>query len=784
MLSPNRIRSLLHEYRENEIAAIPVFKMRNGNGFTGKKTRIRGWSEFSNRLPTEAEIDSWDLNNASGIAVVLGKASNLACVDIDRVEPEALQKMQPSTYTVVGKKGEKRFFRQRHSDSEPVPHGTIITKNQFEFFLTGKYAVVEGLHSQGDNTDPLEYKFRGPKLIDADFDDIPVIDMKYVQVAENFHSVDEPIAPKDTPQLADGRFNDMKAEVAKVIVKKMSRDDSIQCLIDHDQARNPHNLFFKDRKRFPRCGDAETNAEWFIAEHRLSFAGAKKHPQEIERPKTNTFSRLFEGKEWPEPTPFTIEEHVKDISPDLIPNGFWKDFVVSQAKNVGCDLAPAFLQSLVVASSVLAGKVTIFPKKYDVGWSIYPIIWSLHVGRSGSKKSPITKRFLPPLNEMQREANEIYRERFAKNSSLESRRKKKLKRLENELDQAEEENAETAMEEISNKLNSLILEIEKDKVYRRQFKVDQITPEAMNIVLDVNASTLLARDEFSGLWKTFNKKGYETFRTNLLSAHDGEGLIYQTKANGEQFIESARLSFHSNVQPSLLEGMIRETLNDHDDGFLQRAILTAETATEKKPTDDADTSRLFKKYDIKIREVEDFDPITVTFTDTAQAHFDQYLEYIEKRTKQMTTDFLESFVGKFRGQVVKIAFLMEFIQQERGIPTKISTKSLIKAAEFLEYSYQSLLLQLKRPAYSLANELVENLKLRLIHTDTTISTLVRSCHKRFFDGPEAREAIAILEKNNYIRLEKVGKGNILRVNPHLLGEKPDTNKVKELMNGN
>jgi len=790
-LTESRIKQLLHEYRENGISAIPVHKKRKGaNGFTGKGTIITGWSQFSDILPTEKQIDSWNYSNASGVAVVLGPASNLACVDIDRNDPFALQKMQPSEYAVVGKKGEKRFFRQRYSDSEPLPSGGIITHNEIEFFLRGKYAVVDGLHSQGDNTDPLFYKTRGYPLIDADFDAIPVFESKYIDIARGLNTQDDPIAPKVEKTLdgnLDGRFLDMESEVAKVIARNFSRDDAIQHLVDHGRARNPHNLFFKDRDRFPRCGDEETNAEWFIASHRLTFAAKKKHPQEIERPKTNTYSRIYQGKEWPAPIPFTIEDHVKDLDPSIIPKGPWREWIEASSRNVQCDIGPLFMQALTVLSSLIGTKTTIFPKKKDLGFTVFPILWTLHIARSGSKKSPITKRVSGILKEFQAEENETFKEKQAEVRPILNRINKKLKYANRKLDDfiqqsMENDNLEHEIESWESRIVDIERELEEHKVYKRQFVIDLITPEKLYQVLENNPQgVLFKKDEFSSLWNTFKKTGYEGFRQFLLQCHDGEGASYQTKNQGENFLKEAGIALLGNLQPSLLEGMLEETIKNHDDGFLQRALLSAETSIEREIIDEEIDEKITEQVNQVFECARSLQPSAVTFTDPAQVYYMEYLKEIEVRRKGHE-DFVGSFIGKFSGKIAILAYLIEFLKPKREQMSKISLASLKTAREILEYNYRNLILQKNRPVYTMAYDIIDLFKLRFIHTDEPLSKLER-VHCRFFRTKYTKKLLKLLENYNYIRLEKVGKANILRINPSLLGDKPDTNRIKEITNG-
>src|SRR3990167_2777623 len=92
------------------------------------------WGEFQNRIASEEEINKWYTENPDwGIAVICGKISNLAVLDIDNPKIDLSKYNLPETWTVKTGRGFHQYFR--------LPENITIK---------GTIDIEEGLELKGD----------------------------------------------------------------------------------------------------------------------------------------------------------------------------------------------------------------------------------------------------------------------------------------------------------------------------------------------------------------------------------------------------------------------------------------------------------------------------------------------------------------------------------------------------------------------------------------------------------------------------------------------------------
>jgi len=384
-MNTTEILALLHQYNDNGFAAIPVYKTLRGDTLSGKITRIKDWSRFSIKLPTEQEIDSWGLKDACGVALVCGSISNLCAIDIDTDSDFIAAKMQYSPVTVKGKKGEKRLFRGRDLEdpSSIYPSGTVFPGKQVEVFISAKYVVVAGYHSPG-----IKYRSTGQIAIEG-FDplQLPVMRPDTIEIARNLQSINDPIAPVTTDQ-GIGRFSVMASRAGLLAARKTPFEDAVQELIDFDQTENKFNLFFNDLK-WHKTKSPRINAIAYYSKHLESFA-AGKNPKQIEEPEPTVISVIVEGQEWKTPLPINFEQIIPQMDIDLIPESL-KHWVTWQQENLGVDLAPVYNKAETAISGLIGNKIVLQPKENDTNWREAANLWTMFIAAPGRKKIPYHK---------------------------------------------------------------------------------------------------------------------------------------------------------------------------------------------------------------------------------------------------------------------------------------------------------------------------------------------------------------------------------------------------------
>lgn len=96
---------MIRKYWERGFSVIPV---------KGKDAFLTSWSRWSEKLPTEEEVDEWEKRYPFpqyGIGVVLGPASGICAIDIDSESADIRALCPLSPVVKRGANGETRFFR-------------------------------------------------------------------------------------------------------------------------------------------------------------------------------------------------------------------------------------------------------------------------------------------------------------------------------------------------------------------------------------------------------------------------------------------------------------------------------------------------------------------------------------------------------------------------------------------------------------------------------------------------------------------------------------------------
>ena len=78
----------------------------------------------------------------------------------------------------------------------------------------------------------------------------------------------------------------------------------------------------------------------------------------------------------------------------LLASGTTKEFIYAHSGSIGCDHAFLALPTLAMLGSAIGTRRCLQLKN---GWREYPVVWSMIVGESGTKKSPAARAAIEPL---------------------------------------------------------------------------------------------------------------------------------------------------------------------------------------------------------------------------------------------------------------------------------------------------------------------------------------------------------------------------------------------------
>lgn len=248
---------MLRKLWERNLSVIPV---------CGKRPIIANWSIYSERLPTEQEIDLWESKYPySGIGLVCGAASNIMCIDID-VDDAELKRICPQSNVVkVGRQGkETRFFQYNKNISLKHLDGVDILSDK------SQTVIPPSIHP--DTKKPYFYSTLDT-LENTPAEDLPVIDEKDVNAIKDFLNKKSPphnqtsainlvgkFIHEDNTRCPHGSQARLKALCAALIEQRKTPNECVDELLKYDQQHHLPVGYFSDKTRSDCKADRFTNA--------------------------------------------------------------------------------------------------------------------------------------------------------------------------------------------------------------------------------------------------------------------------------------------------------------------------------------------------------------------------------------------------------------------------------------------------------------------------------------------------------------------------------------------
>jgi len=775
--------SYFFEYQEGGKSLIPV---------RGKISLVKNWQDFSKRLPSDDEIDSWELlNNVTGVAVVMGAATNICCVDIDEEDPLMLQKLLDacphSPVVKKGKKGETRFFRlfddPKTFDPSMFGNKRAINnkrgKRAVDILLSGSYSVIPpSIHP--DTNQP--YVLTGEKLTsDYDIEKMPILDINHTIATLNSTVAEEQVTEQ---QVADakpsGRYNAMLTECAKLISQKFPGDYVVQSLLLFDSENNSDRLYFTDKSKGHKTLCPITNAYKYYGDVLSTLASKKPTLGEIETPNLS-LSQDKKVKEknvegWGPMMALEIEKRKLEFDDSLIPEP-WADWVISTARRTGKAPYVLYYPALAALSSLIGNKVRIQPKTNDRDWTEAANIWTLLVARSGSRKTQVLKLATRAITELQKKISEEHKANLATYKQDEKQQKLIIKSLDMQLQKSVDAGEpQPYLDKIKDQLKDE--EAKLKPINMKQLKVNIATPEALIDIFQVNETgTLIVENELHGLMRRMDKKGYETLRSLLMDSWDGtESFTYNTKTHGLIEVENLCGSLIANTQPSKLNELMVNIYNGKDDdGFLQRSLIIADednaTEMENEVTSEESVYRATNifhlAYNMPRQEKNTY------FTAAAERAIKTYVKLLKDKSNTETNDAMASFISKFSGMCAKIAYLVEFISLDgKSVPPVVNESSVMTAIKMLQYNESFIRYTFEQSVSRRDNDLligvVDMIKSGIIKDGQSMREIYRENQKVFKNAKDVLMVMKNLEELNYCKIEAgIARSYTLRINPLL-----------------
>lgn len=222
------------------LSCIPVLN-KTGAAF------IENWQQYSERLPTEEEVEFWDkaypVGDKYGIAVVLGKASGLACSDIDVETKEVHDIVPKSIYGKRGLPGRATYFYKWSEKFKNVSE----SKTGVGFRCNNQYTIIApSRHRKFDG----QYVNLGKSILDLDRDELPELqDLEWMKKLPNCEWYDD--------FKNEGRNNRLKSFVTAMRFDGKTEEEIVQFIYDWDFKHHSPRLFTDPKEQFGAKSEEE-----------------------------------------------------------------------------------------------------------------------------------------------------------------------------------------------------------------------------------------------------------------------------------------------------------------------------------------------------------------------------------------------------------------------------------------------------------------------------------------------------------------------------------------------
>lgn len=355
-----------------------------------------------------------------------------------------------------------------------------------------------------------------------------------------------------------------------------------------------------------------------------------------------------------------------------------RDWCIDRAERFQVPVEMVAVLIVGVLSSLVARNFTIMPLKLGE-WVVFTNLWALLVAPPSSKKSLLLKEatdLITPYEsrayvEAQEKAHLIAAEvriATAKAKGIERRIQstKGEKLTQEELTKLTEELAQ--LDEQSNR-----------KVTPLRYIVSDTTVEKLQeIIRDNPKGLLLARDELSGWFDEFTKRGRESDRSFYLKCWDGNGSQPVDRIGRGSFpLNNLMLSIVGTIQPGRLEKHIRMAIEGGEgaDGLIQRFQLTVLSEIgenwekiDREPNRQANEA--MRQVVDKLAGLNLEERRALRFTREAQTLFDEWYTQIERgvRSREIRTkEAYQGHLGKYGKMVPALAAIFESISTESPV---------------------------------------------------------------------------------------------------------------------
>jgi hypothetical protein len=234
-------------------------------------------------------------------------------------------------------------------------------------------------------------------------------------------------------------------------------------------------------------------------------------------------------------------------------------------------------------------------------------------------------------------------------------------------------------------------EVEPTKPFRRQFLIDDATPEALYEALANNSGLTLYSDELSAWFDNFGRYTKNGEVSRYLSIFDNTTFDISRKGGEPLLVSDPYLNIIGGIQPKVLA----DTLNLNqmrNNGFAQRFLFVYPDSVCKSHYINASpNSELVKGYEnlIEYLHCSDFGELTLSVG--AKSKFIAFANKLTDSANATANDYLKAMYSKFEIHCLRIALTLELIKSFPNglIDNSVSDATMSYAIDLCRYFIDS-----------------------------------------------------------------------------------------------
>ena len=460
-----------------------------------------------------------------------------------------------------------------------------------------------------------------------------------------------------------------------------------------------------------------------------------------------------------------IPEFDRCMLPNIIGN-----YVDELARVVQQPVSYIATASLVSIAGLLGNKVCL---QLNEKRRVYPILWGMLVGESGTGKSPSIQETIKPIKAIDRENFKLYQEELGKYQLVSELEQSDIDNIKGNIKNYER--TKTKVNASLDDLKDRYMELEQDrtiKPYSREVHLNQSTKEALikQLSEDSPNGLLIDIDELADWLNSITRVDKADEHGLYVSAYNCDSYKSKTIYRGTQYVHNVTLSIIGGVQTQRL---LEFTKNYSGSGLLARfQLIPIAEKTLRVHSEDIISScieanyislvgqlrAIPERFNMADNQIVESEPTSYQYTKEAKdVYIDWYNELQRDIQKKDQSDLMIEYLGKADNTFHTIALIFH-LSESKGV-SHITKDTVDKVVLLMLYFYEcaNYLYGDDTDLKTTTAKKILNFKSRL-GSEFTLRDAMRSTTALNKLGVDlVDDALTLLDEHNFIDVSKVNK---------------------------